>query len=63
MVGALGRVCLPAPLLTPAISNKFAVDRGGDVSMGSSRNILEVPTALEAVEVLAMVSVGEAIAT
>ena len=55
------------PLPTPAISSKPTVVRGGDVSIGSSRGILDVPLVLEAVaptvEVLAMVSVEEAIAT
>ena len=65
-VGARGGVRPPAPLPTPAVSSKFTVVRGGDVSISSNRGIPEVPLVLEAVaptvEVLAMVSVEEAIA-
>ena len=66
MVGAWGGVHPLVPLPTPAVSSKSAVVRGGDVSIGSSRGIPDVPLVLEAVaptvEVLAMVSVEEAIA-
>ena len=62
MVGAQGGVHPLAPLPTPAVRSKLAIERGGDISIASSGGIPEVPPALEAVEVLAMVSVGEAIA-
>ena len=61
-MGARGGVHPPAPLPTPAVRSKLAIERGDNISIASSGGILEVPTALEAVEVLAMVSVEEAIA-
>ena len=65
-VGARGGVHPLVPLPTPAVSSKFTVERGGDVSIGSSRGIPDVPPVLKVVaptvEVLAMVSVEEAIA-
>ena len=65
-MGAHCGVHLLVPLPTPAVSSNSTVVRGGDVSIGSSGGITDVPLVLEAVapavEVLAVVSVEEAIA-
>ena len=65
-MGVCGGVRPLPPLPTPAISNSCSVVRGGDVSIGSSGGIPGVgylEGAAPTVEVLAVISVQEAIAS